>query len=61
MKARLRLEQVEEELRNLKAFNSQQQREKEKLQQDLRTASQYIRTLEEKIYKANMTSYELLK
>lgn len=31
------------------------------MQHDLRVASQYIRDLEEKIYKANKTSLELLK
>jgi predicted nucleic acid-binding Zn-ribbon protein len=37
------------------------EREKSKLQEDLRIASEYIRTLEDKIYKANHTSLELLK
>jgi len=61
MKSRLRLEQLEEELRNLKTGNAQLEREKNKLQDDLRTASQYIKELEQKIYKANLTSLELLK
>ena len=61
MKNRLHLEELEEELRNLKASNLELEREKRKLQEDLMTASQYIKDLEEKSYKANMTSLELLK
>ena len=36
-------------------------KEKAKLQDDLRVAAQYIRDLEEKTYKANKTSLELLR
>jgi len=61
MKSRLHLEELEKELKNLKSSNAQIEHEKKKLQEDLLTASKYIRDLEEKIYKANMTSLELLK
>ena len=57
----MKLDQLEDELKSIKAGNASIEREKAKLQEDLRTASQYIRTLEDKIYKANHTSLELLK
>lgn len=61
MKGRLKLEQLEEELRGVKSENAGILRQKAKLQEDLRIAAQYIRDLEDKIYKANKTSLELLR
>jgi hypothetical protein len=39
LRGRLRLEEMEEELRSIKSNNAKVMREKEKLQQDLRIAS----------------------
>lgn len=61
MKNEENLQHYEQELKNIKAFNEVTNQEIEQQREELRTASDYIRKLEEKIYKANKTSLELLK
>lgn len=43
------------------ALNAQQDAQKKKLQKELETASDYILALEDKVYRANKTSLELLR
>lgn len=61
MRSCLRLEQLEAELNSLKASNARDEKNKLQLQEELRQANQYIRSLDDKIYKANNTSLELLR
>lgn len=56
-----RLQQMETELNKLKAENARCDDKKGVLQSELRQANQYIRSLDDKIYKANNTSLELLR
>jgi len=48
-------------LNSLKASNIRDEKNKLQLQDELRQANQYIRQLDDKIYKANNTSLELLR
>ena len=57
----LRLEQLETDLNKLKAENARCDDKKGVLQSELRQANLYIRSLDDKIYKANNTSLELLR
>ena len=56
---------VNEDIANQLAKAQQQQKEgqdaRDQLQKEVETASDYILALEEKVYKANKTSLELLK
>ncbi len=61
MRSCLRLEQMEAELSQIKATNTREDKNKTQLQEELRQANQYIRSLDDKIYKANNTSLELLR
>jgi len=61
MRSCLRLEQLEAELNSIKASNAREEKNKQQLQDELRQANQYIRSLDDKIYKANNTSLELLR
>ena len=61
MRSCLRLEQLESELNSLKASNARDEKNKLQLQDELRQANQYVRQLDDKIYKANNTSLELLR
>ena len=54
-------EDVEEQLETAQNENSQLINQKEKVQNELESATEYILELEEKVYKANKTSLELLK
>ena len=56
-----KLEKLEGELQEIKKKNEYTVEEKKKLQEDLKIASDYISDLDNKIYKANKTSLELLK
>ena len=61
MRSCLRLEQMESELNSIKVSNIRDEKNKLQLQDELRQANQYIRQLDDKIYKANNTSLELLR
>ena len=56
-----KLEVLEKQLVQIKEKNAYTAADKAKLQEDLRIASNYIEDLDNKIYKANKTSLELLK
>jgi hypothetical protein len=57
----VRLEQLEVELSQLKTGNEREFQAKARIQEELREANKYIRELDDKIYKANNTSLELLR
>ena len=61
MKKMDKLEVLEKQLVQIKEKNAYTAADKAKLQEDLRIASNYIEDLDNKIYKANKTSLELLK
>ncbi len=52
---------VEDQLRVAREHIEQIDLQKQQLQKELETASDYILELEEKVYKANKTSLELLR
>jgi chromosome segregation ATPase len=56
-----RLQDVEDQLRMARDYISSLEAQKDELQNELTTASAYIIELEEKYYKAQRTSLELLK
>jgi len=49
------------QLKEAQNSNSEHQEARDELQKEIETASDYILALEEKVYKANKTSLELLK
>ena len=57
----MRLEQLEGDLHLVKVQNEREFNNKAKIQEELREANKYIRDLDDKIYKANNTSLELLR
>lgn len=61
MRSCVRLEELEKELNSLKNGNFRQQEQKGISQEELREANKYIGQLDDKIYKANNTSLELLR
>ena len=56
-----RYQDIEDQLRMARDYISSLEAQKDELQQELTTASAYIIELEEKYYKAQKTSLELLK
>jgi len=52
---------IADQLQMQQALNAQQETQKRKLQKELETASDYILALEDKVYRANKTSLELLR
>jgi chromosome segregation ATPase len=54
-------EDVEDQIRMAREHIAEQDAQKQQLQKELETASDYILELEEKVYKANKTSLELLR
>lgn len=54
-------EDVEKQMGEAKAEAQRHEEARDRLQKELETASDYILALEEKVYKANKTSLELLK
>lgn len=60
-KSCVRLEQLEGELVQQKLQNDKDFGKKARIQEELREANKYIRDLDDKIYKANNTSLELLR
>ena len=61
MKRNDRIDELAHQLKEIKAQNEAMRSEKTQLQEELDTAAEYIKQLEEKIYKANKTSLELLR
>ena len=57
----MKKEDIEDQLRMAKEHIDQIDEQKQQLQKEIETASDYILELEEKVYKANKTSLELLR
>jgi DNA repair exonuclease SbcCD ATPase subunit len=61
MKRNDRIDELARQLKEIKKQNEAMRAEKTQIQDELDTAAEYIKQLEEKIYKANKTSLELLR
>ena len=56
-----RYQDIEDQLKQTQTLLKEHQQSRTRMQKELETASDYIAQMEEKVYKANKTSLELLK